>query len=315
MNIFAVDCGFSQVKWTTGVTSNLFPSALSKLEDSESSASNNFNDGLKAYVGDKGAFYVGTEALRPLRTQEYCRDMDWIVDHSPYFVARAADAAKVDLSTVDCLAMGLPIENFDAHRKRLIEVMSNFQINGSFYTPEIRVYPQGFGAMKAFLAEHAGKVRPEDNGLIVDVGSKTVLVLNHFGYTVQRKGSNQYPLGLSVAADKMTPRLLEVTGGQNLTLIKAQVYAKAGEVVNADGEFEDIREIVKEGYDDHFGNLVKQITTHYSDLAGMRHIILAGGGAPMLKNKLPPVWAKKSIVLENSEYANVRGYLRAARGE
>jgi plasmid segregation protein ParM len=308
--IFSVDAGFAQTKWYTGSSQGKFASAIAKPDTIVTAG---LGAETKKYTIGGETLVVGKAALTAGAIQDYDREISWLIDRVPFFVAHAATEAGIDFATIDTLALGLPISDFRKHRASLIERMTGFTVNGTQYSPRIQVYAQGVGALFAYARE-GSSVRQDDQGLLLDCGGNTAICVQHDGYQVSAEGTRQYSkMGISVAAEKLCARLRE-TMGIEYSLPEAMEIMRTREVKNR-GKRINVSKEVDEAITPHIQGLIKTISNDYSArLIKMDHLLLAGGGASLIKQNLPSDLCEMAIVLEDSEFANVRGFFRYAVG-
>ena len=311
METFAVDAGFAQVKWSVGTKIGLFPSAIAPPVTATTAG---LGGEAKRYTSNGRTYVVGDAAFEPLCKQEYERDIQWLMGKVPFFVASAADKAGVDLTNVEVLSLGLPIINYRENSKRLTEIMSDFEVNGTRYTPKVVVTPQGVGALYSYAYEYHHQNNKDDVGLVIDIGGNTAIVVSHKKYCAMAEGSQQYDaMGLSGAAESVVAFLRERRGIQ-YTLIEAMDIMRSKRIIGRNGKFEDISSDIDQVISDHFKILFGRIQQTYGQsLHHYNHLLLSGGGATVMRSHLPEEWTVKAIVIQDPEYANVRGYFLAAR--
>lgn len=309
MEILSVDTGADQTKW-------YLPGKQGKFQSAVAHPVSIMTSGLgieeKKYTCSGKTYVVGSSALNPLCKQDYTRDRSFFIRKVPFLVAKAADEAGIDLASVKTLVLGLSIINFRENSKILQEMMSDVEINGIRYNQRLVVIPQGVGALHAFAKEkHTNK---NDIGLVIDVGSNTCLVIAHNKYHATPEGSREYTaMGISRAAEMLSAQLREDYGLQ-CSLIETLEIMRNAVVVGVNGEYLDISNEIKHVLSSHAQTVVETLQTDFGQAIGRyNHLILAGGGANLLKQHFPDQWSKKTIVVDDPEFANARGYYYAAQ--
>jgi hypothetical protein len=308
METFAVDGGFSQTKWFTGTKQGKFASAVAAPAE----ANSEFESSVKKYTIGKRTVVVGNDALKSGIKQDFSLEVSDLIEDIPFLVAKAADEAGIDLLYTDTLALGLPITDFQKNKVKLIEIMSDFVVNGVRYTPAVKIIPQGVGAIIAYARESA-VAKQDDEGILIDLGGCTAIVVSHTSYKATAEGTKQYDKdGIAAAAKILSPKLADKFKTQ-FTVVKIMEIMRTG-MVKYRGKDHDLREMIDEVLTEHVNLLIHQILTDYSRiLDGKDHLLLAGGGAKLLQQYIPEEWASMIRVLEDPEWANVRGFFYDAK--
>lgn len=311
MNILAIDTGFAQTKVYTGNVQKIFPTAVARpatifCKDIPSGGSRQYTINGKTLV-------VGYDALKSEVSQDYNLEVEDHIGIIPYLIAAAADIAGVDLAAVNVVVLGLPITDFVKNKSRLLDVMRNYTVNGVTYTFQIQIEPQAIGALTAYAHESAVMAEDEE-GVILDCGGNTLHVVGYRGDEAQRDGTKVYDKrGVAEAAKKVSVILQDRTGHQ-YSLPQTMEIMRKGFVKHCGKRIELSAEISKI-LAEHFEELVRQIQTDFRESFDSKDkLILAGGGAKLLKEHLPDIWQDMIFVIAEPEYANVRGYYYAAKG-
>jgi plasmid segregation protein ParM len=312
MNILAVDTGFAQTKVYTGGNQVIFPTAVARpsnldiveVDDSKMS---------KQYTISEKTLVVGHDALKSSVTQDYNLEVADLIDNVPYLVAAAAALAGVDLAMVDILALGLPIGDFVKNKARLLKIMGAYNVNGITYSPRIIIVPQAVGVLQAYLRETAVKADDEE-GVVLDCGGNTLHVLSYCGAEARREGSKQYlEKGVAVAA-KTVSVLIKKKTGLELLLPEVMEIMRHGSLTLR-GDRIDLSNEISKILVDHFSELVREIQTDFRKIFDRKDkLVLAGGGASLLKEHLPEIWQPMITIVADPEFANARGYFYIARG-
>ena len=310
-DILPIDVGFAQSKWRYNGRQGKFPSAVAK----QPTLCKGDMQGLNEHTVNGKTLVVGEDACDQFCKQIYEREMTWLIEYLPYFIAQAArEAGIADLSTVKTLSLGLPIEDFTEWKARLISRLENIEINGVKHSFNVLVTQQGVGAMITCYKEKNIQ-KKNTRGIVIDIGGNTIIIVSHKNFSPTKAGSNQYEeSGVSVAAEKIRIRL-ETLNSKNYSLVDTLNIMRT-RTVPGNAAKTDINKEIDAALAAFAQDLVTQINQDYSgSIGGLDHVILAGGGAEIVRPYLPETWPNV-IVLDDAEFANVRGYaFRAQDGK
>jgi hypothetical protein len=313
MKVFAVDAGFAQVKAWTGDKFVIFPTAVAKAAAGADQGV--FGEGTKKYTIGDNTLVVGEDALIAEVNSDYNMEVADLMLNVPVFVAKAADLAGIDLATVEVLALGLQIPHFTQNRARLLEIMNKYTVNGITYThDEVLIIPQAIGVLQTYLHETPFK-KDNEEGMILDCGGNTLHVLGYRGAKARHEGTTTYEKkGIAAAAMKVRVMIQEEVGLQ-YSIPKTMEVMRTNKIVLFRGKEIDLSDKIDNILNDHFAELIRAVQTDFQMIFDTKNkLILAGGGAALLKKHLPDYWQDMSEVLYEPEFANVRGYYYYAKG-
>jgi hypothetical protein len=294
----AFDAGFGQTKLFTGSRTIITPSAVAK--PGEMMAGMSTTADIYTYNGK--CLVVGETALRPGLYQDYELSVDWLLAHVPFFLLHALDKAQVDIANIDTIITGLPIAAF-SRRDEVVAILNNMGI------PNVITVPQGVGALQAYVHEYASRCHPDDEGLVIDIGANTVITIAHNGYQADAMGSNQMNEMGIMAVAKTLQGVFKAMTGSEYSVIEAAKAIRTHEI-KSKGQRIDVSAQVEAALNNHVETLINSIAIRYKQsIDRLDHVILAGGGAYLIRKHLPQDWPV--VVLEQPEFANVRGYFRA----
>jgi predicted naringenin-chalcone synthase len=112
-----------------------------------------------------------------------------------------------------------------------------------------------------------------------------------------------------MAVAKTLQGVFKAMTGSEYSVIEAAKAIRTHEI-KSKGQRIDVSAQVEAALNDHVETLINSIATRYKQsIAKLDHMILAGGGAYLIRKHLPQDWPV--VVLEQPEFANVRGYFRA----
>lgn len=307
-----IDAGYAETKIGVpsehGLVTTKIPSTIAHPLTSQERTLEN---GQRCYDYNGIELVVGKDAMMKGSKQISDRAEAWLLKYMPLLVRGSADAAGIDLFRVNRLTVGLPIRSFTlATRETLAKNLRDAYIDGRPLirdNTQIKIHCQGVGALAAFVAEN--KPYEDMSGLVIDCGGNTLLSVYFDRLRPSSSGSNQESrYGVLLAADRLASVLSE-RAKQTVTIHRAAEALRTkkfrGEDISA-----DVDKIVA-GYGEE---VVAFLHDKYAEMVGdLDQLVLAGGGAELIKSALPADWQKKAVVLHEPEYANVRGYYRLSQ--
>ena len=298
----SIDIGFSNVKVVAGIDGNIcskvFSSALAIAPQTSDNAA---VAATETYLYDGKVYLCGKPAISPhVREQINCRSNDHIIKYAPVYIAAAARSANVALHEIGALSVGLPFEMHRAYSQALKEVLTSFTINGETVTPAaLNIYCQGAAA--AFAAGVEGQMQGE-NGLLIDIGGNTMIVIAVANGIPVALGSQQFSkLGMLAAAEQLSRSL---SNGTNCSLIKSAEVIKTRVY-----QGQNVSDKVDKALSNHAESIVAILEDIYGgQINEMDTILLSGGGADCICPYLPSKWAARIKVQTEPITANARGY-------
>ncbi|MDA8417159.1 MAG: ParM/StbA family protein [Betaproteobacteria bacterium] len=302
--MLAIDIGFSSCKCKARGREWKFPSFVAPTK----ARSVNLGDEPSGYLYKGQRFNVG-DTNDGADGSKYVREIEFLLEYSPLFVAHAAKGLASFPST---LAVGLPLEQFRAFRDQIRTSLSEFEVNGRRYQFDVRVFPQAVGA----LAEYAGESNPpaDEAGFLVDVGFNTAIVLKYQELKAKSDGSTQYnQFGISRALEGLGAI---IKSKHSLTLSPLElndVFLKG--FLPRYGQRIDLSADLKGVISNHVDTLMKTLKDDFDrHLMRSDRLVMAGGGAYHINGQLPEQYKSFCRFLTSPEFANVRGYWRLAGG-
>lgn len=316
MSIFVVDLGFSSAKWLNKTNKGIVASCYRKIKE----------DDYSSYKYEEESYIVGERALLETGSQ-YIRTIEELLEMYPLFVGVCL--AKSDPQYIcdgkTTLAVGLPyelwkIEMEKVHKgkansvNRLANDLSSFKVNSrSYQFPEIHIFPQGLGGIKAYLARNECK----GNILGIDIGFNTVI---YTLYSCEEKeiltGKTFYKKGLhEMAVSKLLP-ILQKKGfsGKSFTPIELNHVIRTGCIQSGFDKI-DISPEIREASEEYIAGMLQLVIGDLKAHGGViafDTIVFFGGGARMLGNRVKSDKVKIEILSE-PEYANAVGFMLKAQ--
>lgn len=297
--VFALDAGYADNKSISPEGKiHTFPSAVATPQQSMAA----FGGGQKIFVMDHGTYVFGNDALVAGSRQIQSLDDEWLLNFLPGFVVAAATFAGVDLHNVDVLSTGLPVEAWRKYKVKLSESLKTIHCNGETYKfARVDVRPQSVGV----LGLHTMNGAPaKEKGIVLDIGSNTLHVLCYEDLRPISTNSHQYNrLGVYTAAHTLVPFLQERAGGIKISDIRAMQALRERSFRG-----EDISTQVDSVISNYILCLLNDIRSDYRDIIPELHrLVVAGGGAYLVGEDLKKEYPRVTV-LDQPEYANVRGY-------
>lgn len=297
------DIGFAQCKMDVpafGATVTI-PSAVASPQFAKAG----FGGGQRLYVFDTGKFVFGSDALVPGAKQLQSLDTYWLLKYFPGFICAVADAGGVDLHKINVLSTGLPIDAWRKHQHLLKESLKSIHCNGEHYVfDRVDVRPQGVGALGYYNSIYGPPAN--ECGLVIDGGGNTVLSVRYDNLRPIATDTREYDqLGMLAIARSITSYLSELSSGRVVSEIKAMKAVHSKTFLG-----QDITSVVNEAVERHCELLLSSLRADYRDIIPeLDRIVVCGGGAYFIGDALKKEYGSKVVVLDNPEYANVKGYV------
>lgn len=273
--------------------------------------------GVKLSYGDGALKQAGSVCLM---------DLDDLVRYHPLYVAAAADKFRV--TKAPALAVGLPYDfwrtevlNQNSGQSNRIAELANalrcFRVGGQEYVfEEVRVYPQGLGAVMAFLRSHPDV---EGDTLCVDMGFNSVIYCLYSrldkrivgGKTYYRKGT------FELVQTLLKPIVARHNPGKTFSPAELNVIFERKEVPNGIDTIGISAEIKQLGQN-YALRLLEEIAKEIKLTQGAeayRNIVFCGGGARLLAEFDLTGGSIQIFVPEEPEFQNAIGYDLLVREE
>jgi len=302
--MLAIDIGFSSCKCKAAGKEWKFPSFVAPAQ----ARSVNLGDEPGGYLYKGHRYNVG-DPLDGADGSKYVREIEFLLEYGPLFVVHALRGLH---EVPGVLVVGLPLEQFRAHRDQLRDVLSSFDVNNKHYAFDVRIFPQAVGA----LAEYVHEAQPpvDENGFLVDIGFNTAIVLKYQGLKAKSDGSTQYnQFGISKALEGLGA-VIKANHGVTLSPLELNDVFQKGHMVRY-GKRVDMSSELKGVVADHVDTLMKTLRDDYDrHLMRSDRLVMAGGGAYHINGQLPEQYREFCKFLKDPEFANVRGYWCLAGG-
>lgn len=234
------------------------------------------------------------------------------------FLAALGILLKEEMGIMN-LVTGLPVDEYVEYKESLQQLMKgphSFKINEEskiIKIERIRVIPQPFGAIFHHLLNEKGEIENEEYGKmnlgIIDIGFRTsdFCVSNQLEF-IDRLSSTS-TIALKNAHDFVGLGLNERYGINRSPYQLDSIMRKQSIIYN--GREEDISELVETAYRITADKIVSEINSRWTDKWEMNQILISGGGGETLFDYIQER-VKNCRLAENSQFSNVKGYLKIA---
>lgn len=214
---------------------------------------------------------------------------------------------------IDLLVVGLPLSNMHLADKLKEIVIGNHKANDTFSceVKDVLILPQPLGGLYYCMSKSKDvpefEFLDEDVNLIIDPGFFTFDFLLTNGKKMIENKSNSHPGGVSKILRSIATSISKKFGikYENLNAIDKGLRRKR---IKINGEVEDLIEHIKNTKSVIEGsvNYMKNIVGDGSDID---NIILVGGGGALYQKTIEQFYPNhKIIVVEDGQFANVKGY-------
>lgn len=315
MNI-GLDVGYSAVKAISGNRRVQFPSLIGTPDRARFSL-NGTQDSI--ILTHPAHVQVGDGAARQSRHIKRREDRAWIESAEWYQLFLAAMSELTTASGVAVtLVTGLPVTFYgdkgalqgilaaDHQLERLGGKRQTLHIN------KVRVVPQPFGALLADCLSNTGTIVREPGAVgVIDVGGKTTNILSVLGFEEIGRETSSVNVGAWDVARGVRAHLAEKCPDLDLR-DDALMGAVRDRGVKYYGETVDLSGAVDARLDDMASQVVAEATQLWNGAAGLDYILVTGGGALLLGDKLKAHFRHARVVAE-PVWANALGFYRFAQ--
>lgn len=320
MNV-GIDIGYSAVKAVATGRRVTFPSVVGTLERARFSLNEAVADNIILTDAD-GVCLVGQGAVEQSRFWDRREDRGWIESGAYYRLALAAFSELTQATACELLVVtGLPVAFYAdkaALRDRLLgehRATREGRRAQLFRVVDCRVIPQPFGALLALALDDRGRITDQDLATgavgVIDVGGKTtnLLSVNRLAEVARETAS------VNVGAWDVARAVRDHLTGQcpDLELRDHQVIeAVVARQVGYYGETIDLGPVVDAALEPMADQVIAQATQLWNGGAGLKAILVSGGGALLLGPAIRRHF-RHARVVGDPVYANALGYWRFAQ--
>lgn len=293
-NNIAVDIGFGSTKFITKKHQSKFPSAVSRVKESQADISN-----ASAFEYNGKYWLVGDDGIREALTT---RNYNFLYKNAPLLLFKALADAEVDFSETVNVATGLSLLHW-SKREEFGNHLSNFIVNRTNVNASIELIPQGKGIYLDYI-----KTNPQMTDkmvLIVDIGYCSVDVIPFIKGKPLASEAWAAEKGINVIVNELRKILSKEHHYLNLTEARIN-ECMINKSIEIQGEKVDISDIIEEEKENYNELIINELESRNADIFNSASaIVMAGGGAYHFGNNKP-----KNMVFAPTpfEFSNVRGY-------
>lgn len=261
---------------------------------------------LKDVLEYQGRYYVVGSGRQPLQ-KDKTRTEDY------YLLTLAAIAKELTYRNAErtcsvILAAGLPLTSFGRDKKRFRDYLLRsgspalFRYEGCEYAVticDVKLFPQGYAAVLTQT-----ELLDEPSVIVADIGGWTVDLMRLDNRIPNAATCRSLELGMIRCIDEISEQVRRTLG---VSMTAAQIESVLrGDVSSLPDE---AKEIIHAQADQYIQNLLSSITECGLDTRAMP-VIFLGGGASLLKRRIPPTNALCRPYILDDVSLNAKGYER-----
>jgi hypothetical protein len=311
MNSFSyIDLGYG---WSKGIGSGKQFFEPSIVGDARPLMDEQTRNGDMIYYDDDQSLFVGSLALRQSKIRYNSTGENKAETWTTAVILKTALAQLSPTGPVNFIT-GLPVDYYMKQKESMAQLIDGLNTSGPYRVDVIgsgfvranplianyKIVPQPFGSAMDYLLGTDGKVVRMDEAkrsmLVIDIGYYTLDLLELDGMEIGKNSRSPHGLGVDTAYNLLHGYLNDRIG-RAPERFEMDRNVLAGEYAGY-----DIRPLIKQA----FQALAQQIVLEIDSLSSYYDMyLLTGGCAPLIKDfiNLPNL-----VMLENSQFGNVRGY-------
>ena len=302
----AIDLGYGDEKIYYNQTKIKFPNAIARSGISVVDIQNTSQD-VFVFEGDE--YFLGEQALltKPLKT----RNFTYLNEYSPlliYKVLKDIGATPIDKVNIVC---GLSIKDWGSRHEFAKRIENSIFVNGEhFNNVTVKLIPQGVGIYEYYKRNH----KVEDDFLaVLDIGYNT---LDFFIFKDGAPLSNEYFANTN-GVNLITTEIIKLIAKKfnlHVTEQDAKIILK-NKWFRVQNEKQDLTLEINKLINNYAKQTINEITNHNQLLLNsVAGVIVAGGGAYILKEAGISMFKHEVYPDIEYEYANVIGYYQMEFG-
>lgn len=316
-----LDIGYSAVKCKSSTGQFTFPSVVGTPEKSQFSLSDSSIPNILSYRNQN--YNYGNEALLHSRITSRKETRNWFQSDQYMVLLNAAlyRATKGKSNENLVVVTGLPVSFYESDRKEMKTKFEGTHVVTMYQRPAVQirikrcfVIPQVMGTLLDAALNDEGNIADIEIAMgrigVIDIGGKTTNMLHAY----KLGDIHSETIGLDIGGwdivravrplvEERTPDTAWSDHEIAKVVIDKSIRFK-GENIDMAGEVDSILNPMAEKIADEANRLWS---------GKIEQILLSGGGALMMGDRLMEMIDHGKIrVVENSEFANVRGYYKAA---
>lgn len=336
MELFALDLGNKQTKLKSAKAEYVWPSQiLNRADQPQQLSSFKTNDHLHDFnvPFDPNTWAWGPD-LASLRLDDYLQDtlmhQDRYINDAFKLLANFAlgvlaqdfPVAKKEILEVIVVA-GVPTDDYQSQAQRdalgaVLKGQHQVELDGQTYTirvTKVLIIPQPVGTFyELLLDDQANVVRDElldEKVGIVDVGGGTVLVDTLLNFGLDLRDRRQYATG---ANDLYEAIASQIEG--SVSLYQVEKLVRTGLPTHefayqfSKNHVVDVTALVAKEITNFSQRLVRNLKSTFKDIQTIDTLIMTGGAANLIDQKVITDFFETALFLPDSELANVRGFYK-----
>ncbi|HHW01701.1 MAG TPA: ParM/StbA family protein [Thermoanaerobacterales bacterium] len=274
--------------------------------------------------GEKEEYFVGELARREGHNVSYAFDEDKI--NHPSTKALLAAASMILFPEEDVpvhLVTGLPLEQFVKQKAEFEDMLKNFKVIVSFKGDQkvkiikfarVTIFPQAAGAVYGAILDNIQKYLIQGSYIgLIDIGFKTTDFITFIAedkLVLREDLSGTINLGMA-AVNNAADKLFTQKTGSKLDIPELMRLINTGKIFYKGKELDfsqelatvkaEISRVIKDRIKSAWGSKIDYFNV----------VFLAGGGAKELQSGLSDIY-EKTILVEDPQFANAKGFLKVA---
>lgn len=312
MKIVGLDIGFGYTKIATEDGCTRFPSVVGsddgRIMQNLKRGGEGTGEGAVCIEGER--FIVGENAIKHSEHLFSAREKDWISSIAYRALLKYAYESIAFQNGEDVLVVtGLPVNHYKQCGKRLAETVKS--VADRIISVEVLLQPMGsyFDCLMDFDGYIKDEAFKESRNGIIDIGYFTTDLITMEDLEFVKKRYTSHENGVSTAYQRIAQEIYDT---YSLTKESHEIEKVIRDgFVKVFGKKVDVKNII----DKHLDALSLEIYSKAKDLwregTDIDTIIITGGGAITLKKSLD--FYNHIRFIDDSQYANVRGYLKYGR--
>jgi len=295
---FGLDGGFGHIKTAKYIENGEIDTLKFQSIVAESKGKEKYT-----YLLDDGKYYfVGSKALKqPKDTQIEIVDYQKLEKFIPILTLESFRLCDIEPEDISEIVTGLSISHKDSSHN-FKQRLSNFVVNDIEYNFNVKLLPQGLGAVNAI--KKLVKKEPNDY-LVIDGGFNTIDIVTIIDKEIMENELIGYDNMGVINIAKMVQKYIKESFGKEINIKKAASILDSGEYFLR-GETSDLKSVIEEFKTEYTKNLMNFLEKNYEDrIDDMEKIIFVGGGAYFIDKS----YANNIAIVPNPEYYNAIGNL------
>lgn len=337
MEIFALDLGNKQTKLKSRKAEYVLPSQILNKSDMPQQLGSFGTRKISSYkVPFDENEWAWESDLAALKLDEYLQDTLMHQNRYQNDVFRllanfalgklATDFKEANKGIMKVIVVtGLPTDDYNSSKQLadLTEVLKGqhqVEVNGKTYTVRVEkvlIVPQPVGTFYDVLLDKQGYLKNEDlleeKVGIIDVGGGTVLIDTLINFGLDKHNRKQYATG---ANDLYESIAAGIDGNASIyqieKIVREGIKTREFAYCFSKNNVIDISDLVELEINSFTKRLVSNLKSTFKDIQTMDSLIITGGAANLINQRLIADTFETVTFVKDSEFANVRGFYKYA---